>query len=349
MESSADFGGGGAAQVLSTGQSVKLANSLPAINVNIQGEFTPTVAIDVDQELKGFLEGTSTQKDTVCLGFINLTGTNPLPRAANGTDGFTFNPVGGTAVLQIANAPFAASGGKVFLTRDADNKTLEIDPDSNGQWDAGEDMVAKSIDSTGAQWEFDEDQLVELYGKIYDICLQADKVNEINEQTSAPTATFTLRYTAASAEQTYPPRRLRHIKNNGSNCTLYNIPDGTAGLAQVSVDKLRIKVHNRSTGKTGTLKGSLYGQDGRVLFQNVNLLPDAAVFGPGMTVNLNTGEGNDYDLTKYATEHWVGERAILKLTSNLQREEFEAFGLVRSQSDQSVGNLSHGASGGGCQ
>jgi hypothetical protein len=121
------------------------------------------------------------------------------------------------------------------------------------------------------------------------------------------------------------------------------------GLGTVSLDKMRLKVHNRSTTKTGTLKGSLYGEDGRVLFENVDLLPAAEAFGPGMTLNFNTGEDNEYDLAKLAKEHWVGERAILKLTSNLQEDEFEVFGLVRSQNDQSVGNLSAGATGSGCQ
>jgi hypothetical protein len=261
-----------------------------------------------------------------------------------------FNPVSTSSVgtLQVTAAPFAASGSLVFLSGDGNFKA----DDGDGVWEKGESIIADSIDSTSAKWNLiipttGDSKLEELVKEspMY-ICLKANGTAEINEQAVAPTATFTYKYDSGSTEKTYSPRRLRHIKNNGSNCTFYNVPDGT-GTA--SLDKVRIKIHNRSTTKIGTLRGTLYDEKGKELFTNQNLLPAEDTLGPGKTINLNTGEGDEFDIAKLATSGWTGQRAVLKLTSNLQEEEFEAFAYVRSASGQSVGNLSTGATGSGCK
>jgi hypothetical protein len=251
------------------------------------------------------------------------------------------------ATLQVISGPFVASGGLVFLSADG---TFKAD-DGDGVWETGESIIADAIDSTNAKWELKEtgnNKLAEIVGATngMKICLQANGNVEINEQPVAPTATFSFKYDAGSTAKTYSPRRLRHIKNNGSNCTFYNVPDGTG---TESLDKVRIKIHNRSTTKIGTLRGTLYDEKGEELFTNQNLLPAEDTLGPGKTINLNTGEGNEFDIAKLATSGWTGQRAILKLTSNLQEEEFEAFAYVRSASGQSVGNLSTGATGSGCK
>jgi hypothetical protein len=348
MESSAHYGGPGAPQALASAETLEIAKSLSGVLVDIQAENTPKVAIDVDQALKGFLEGSSTQKNTVCLGTLKLgTETTPVRSKYDGVTPFT-SPLSGSseATFQVTSGPFAASGGLVFLSPDGIFKA----DDGDGVWEPGESIIADAIDSTNAKWELKDgvnSRLEEIKDKgPMKICLQANGNVEINEQPVAPTAAFTFKYSAGSVAKTYSPRRLRHIKNNGSNCILYNVPDGTG---PASLDKIRIKIHNRSTTKTGTLRGSLYDENGNVLFSNQNLLPAEDTLGPGKTINLNTGEDNEFDISKLAIDHWTGQRAVLKLTSNLQEEEFEAFAYVRSASGQSVGNLSTGATGSGCK
>jgi hypothetical protein len=333
---------------------VTLATSLPGLNVTLEPETIPAkVYIDVDQALKGFIEGGSKPNTVASLGTLTIqdaTSGTQIPKKVNGSTPFTFDPVGASATgkLQIQSGIFSASTtgnatGKVFL-----------DGDGDGLYTAETvDILADQVDKTNASWVFNADELQ----KIYDadggmrILVLVDGATEIEDQPSPPTGTFSMKYNS-STEKAYPPRKLRHIKRNGSKCTLYNIPDGTSPNptgGNISLDKVTVRVHNRSNTKTGTLKGTLTDQTGKVLFANVDLLPSADVLGPNMTIRLNTGEGGEYDLTTLATEHWIGQRAKLVLTSNLQEDDLEIFGLVRSQNDESMGNLSTGATGNGCQ
>jgi hypothetical protein len=70
MESSAHYGGPGTPQTLASAETLEIAKSLSGVLVDIQAENTPKVAIDVDQALKGFLEGTSTPKKYGLSGYI---------------------------------------------------------------------------------------------------------------------------------------------------------------------------------------------------------------------------------------------------------------------------------------
>jgi hypothetical protein len=353
VESSAHYGGPVAPQTLASPETIEIAKMQTGIDVVIEAETTPKMFIDVDQGLKGFLEGSSTQKDTACLGTLSYKARDGNIYDTNGYSSFDVDTSDATtATFTVVSAPLAASSGAVFL----DPEGILVPYSNSGNlsgWDSSESIIAKTITSSGAVWELTGPMLSEIKDASNTpdkmrICLKADGKTEINEQTVAPTGTFVLSYKGGSAKP-YSPRRLRHLKNNGSNCTLYNVPDGTTTPSSPSLDKIRIKIHNRSTTKVGTLRGTLIDQNGNVLFNNQNLLPAEDTLGPGKTINLNTGEGDGFDIAKLATRNWTGERAILKLTSNLQEEEFEAFAYVRSASGQSVGNLSTGATGSGCK
>jgi hypothetical protein len=333
---------------------ITLANSLPGLSTDfLTPETVPSkVYIDVDQALKGFVEGGSTPTQVVSLGTLKISdaSSNPLPRDVDGSTQFTFDPTGtgvtASGKLQIQSGIFSASmtgnaTGKVFLD------------DGDGIYSETADILADQVDKTNASWNFDATDLKKIYdvGGGMKILVLVDGVAEIEEQPVAPTGTFSMKYNS-DTERTYPPRKLRHIKRNGSKCTLYNIPDGRVPNpdgGNISLDKVTVRIHNRSNTKTGTLRGTLIDQTGKVLFTNQDLLPSADALGPNMTIRLNTGEGGEYDLTTLASGHWIGQRARLVLTSNLQDDDLEVFGLVRSQQDESMGNLSTGATGNSCQ
>jgi hypothetical protein len=167
----------------------------------------------------------------------------------------------------------------------------------------------------------------------------ADGTTSIATLSDPPTAILDMTYTSGGTKKTYKGK-LRHIKDNGTKCTLYNIPDGTAGRG--SLDGVSVRFTNKSTTRTGTIFGDLIDEKGVSIYGARKTL---ATVEPSATVRLNSGEGGDLDLT-FGQYNWAGQRAKLVITSDLQ--DVEIFGLVRNVQGGPSMNVSTGATGNGC-
>jgi hypothetical protein len=122
---------------------------------------------------------------------------------------------------------------------------------------------------------------------------------------------------------------------------LFNIPDATQGGG--SIDGVSVRVTNK-TANAGQLFASLYRQDGTAIYKSKLI----GAVEPKSTVRFNTGEGDEFDLTKVegGPYRWPGERAVLRLSTDLQ--DVEMFGLVRNITGGPSMNVSTGATGNGC-
>jgi hypothetical protein len=122
---------------------------------------------------------------------------------------------------------------------------------------------------------------------------------------------------------------------------LFNIPDATQGGG--SIDGVSVRVTNK-TANAGQLFASLYRQDGTAIYKSKLI---GAVESKS-TVRFNTGEGDEFDLTlvEGGPYRWPGERAVLRLSTDLQ--DVEMFGLVRNITGGPSMNVSTGATGNGC-
>jgi hypothetical protein len=224
-----------------------------------------------------------------------------------------------------------------------------LDKDDKCQFDATTDIAATKVTETTAEWTvLTTDHLTKISDKMY-VCVVADGIKAINEQPRAPLATFSM---GSGTQLTpYTPARLRHIKESGTRCTLFNIPDGSEKQSTISTDVVSIRITNNGS-TPGKLYATLRNQKGEQLYT-----PDKRVLlgeiAPYQTIRYYTGQetGTDYsvdrDLAAFGNvRHWVGERATLIIGSDL--DDISIFGLVRNRHGGPNMNISTGATGNGC-
>ncbi len=203
----------------------------------------------------------------------------------------------------------------------------------------------KLDDNITAKWTItDTTQLAALCTTTRDIMLNVDGVTEINENRKVkPTGTLTVEF--AGGKIINSSTKLRHLKKNGSVCTLYNIPNSAA------LDRLNIRITNDST-VSGFVKGTLRGEDGIDIFKGAILIPADGLV-PNQTVHLDTAAIIAAAVAAGKTE-WPG-RAVLTVESNIPEGYMEAYGLLRAATqplptftDSPLMNMSVGTTGDGC-
>jgi hypothetical protein len=310
---------------------LEIARSSSGVKTQVGPNTDPqTIAVDVTQDYKKFLKG-ATSTTTVNLGYIFLgADTSNRPRRQNGSSEFNFlAETKKSATFTITNGIFSASKGTnaVFLDLDGDEVF------------GNKDIAAVISNDTTAVWTLNNEQLDNIADYRRDIIVVVDGTTTIVTQDEAPMGTLEFRIDPGKSPKV-TRGRLRHIKDNGSKCTLYNIPDGTPGRG--SLDGVSVRFTNKSSTRTGNVYGEMFDEKGVSIYGSRKLL---AAIEPNATVRFNTGEGGDLDLT-YGQYNWAGQRARLYITTDLQ--DIEVFGLVRNTQGGPNMNVSTGATGNGC-
>ncbi len=132
---------------------------------------------------------------------------------------------------------------------------------------------------------------------------------------------------------------LRHLKKNGTVCTLYNIPPSDA------LDIINIRITNDSPGVDGFVKGKLRDMDNKVIFTGKTLIEQGGLK-PHQTVRLQMED------LKADGASWEG-RAVLVLESNIPHPLMQVYGLLRAREatgfpETPLMNMSTGATGNSC-
>jgi hypothetical protein len=321
---------------------IPIARTKSGLLVKVEANKDPQqIVVDVAKANKEFMVGTASGVKTISLGDVTVTPQGGVTDY-NGSDAFNLaNPLYSKKLkLTVNNGPFAASraANAVFLDMDGNGSFTTGDPKTIG------DIVANVQSDTLATWEINDDDTVDRFtNKTIKIMMVVDGTLEIKPLPSYPVGA--LEYILEGSKGKITTGKLRVIKDNGTRCALYNIPDGTTG--QGSLDRASIRVTNK-TSVAGFINGELFDETGVSLYGAPKKLADIA---PLQTIRFYTGveEGSDpaNDLGQYAKRRWGGERAKLVITSNVQ--DLEAVATVRNVNGGPQMNVSTGATGSGCE
>jgi len=300
---------------------------------------TGAVYIDVSTGSINFTGSTIISETMVALGAVSITSNDGTIKNDGSQWQFTVDePTPDSATLTIINGNFAASvegtTGAVFLDMDGDG-TLDTETDAI-------DRTADSLTIDTAIWNLDSDDLsaivtqTESSGGV-DMIIMADGTTEINEFSDPPEATLVISYSGSKDTFT---KKLRHIKGNGTKCTLYNVPNPNA------IDEVNIRISNTS-GSAGVLRGSLRDMDGTYLFKNALLLAEGETIASNQTIRFtNTDIDAIVASENGGTSTWTARRAVLTISSDVT--SMEMFALLRSKTGGPLINLSVGGTGNGC-
>lgn len=332
-------------QYADTTQEVTLATSDNGVTISFPPR-TPSGGfpmVDVNNQSLTFTGGDEPEKpNTAVFGIIAFaSGASTSVVDISGTTAWTFGtsdplPISGSLVVDNGNfAASKADPGKVFIdiSTSGSNKRAF---DTSGQ--TYKDLAPSDLTDAKATWTLTAEQVKYLGPSgpntgTTEVVLISDGTNAINTFSDEPTVSLFVKYPTRDYSQT---GAFRHIKSNGTVCTLYNIPNPSA------VDTLSVKITNNSN-KTANLYGTLIGKDGTELFRNKPL--DPATIEPNQTVRIDAA---GLKTAGELTEDWAG-RAVLTVTSDITNNNMSVSGLVRNSQGGPLMNMSVGATGNGCQ
>lgn len=234
--------------------------------------------------------------------------------------------------LTIDNGNFNASGvpssGQVYI--------------DNGSGASLVNPTSFSPDKTTATWDFTKpSDLQSIFSATSrNIVLNVDgKTSIIENRKTPPKATLYVEYSGGVGVNR--TAQLRHLKKNGSVCTLYNIPAPNEGQ-----DKLNIRITNDSATVKGFVKGTLRDANGNEIYKGKFLVPQNGL-AAHQTVHLTMS-----DLTAGGST-WA-QRAVLTVESNIPDGSMQVFGFLRNTGskpgfpESPLMNMSTGATGNGC-
>ena len=247
------------------------------------------------------------------------------------------------AKIVISDGQFAASkvdpGGVKLINADTGGElgaTAEFTEDGTGVTIDITDIVADMSDTDGD------------YVQDTKIMLVVDGATEINVPENKPCASLTIDYNDSNiADVTVPKdgncKSLPKIPQDGTICWVNIIPK-----ADAVNDRLSILITNNGVDE-GELIGTMYSQDGEVLFTS-QVLKDSAgttVLGAGKTMRLTPADlgalmdGADAD----NPGTWSG-RSVLKISTVVS--DIEILALIRDVNSNINSNVSQGAAGASC-
>ena len=319
-----------------SGGEVDAANTLTLVQSGVGTSVSFGTGDDSDVEIdvgQGGAKFTGGKYGTYAasLGTINIQYPGTKMKDYDLTTDWDFAGANGvtSGTLNISNGPFAAStpANSVFIEIDGDNCAFTTG-----------DLPGAVSGGTTASWTLTQAQLVGLLGQgAKKICVTVASTNTaaINQTDEPPKATLVLKYvhntTGISSED-----KLRHIKKNGTICSVYNVTDAT------KLDNSNIRVINRST-QSGTLTASLRDQDNNEVFKNVNL----GTIKPNQTKTWNSQQLAEIAKGQGHSGEWG--RGILTIGSDLIN--MELFALTRNTNpagSKALLNMSGGSTASGC-
>lgn len=336
-----------AGKIIDVPMTIPIATSAEAMTISITGagvDTTGTGYISVEESSQKFTGtavkdnglridyGTITLKASVGTGLLSTKAINTLPKA---TASDIWDPKADfdRGILTIKDGNFNASGpvtdGNVYVEVPA--PTLKIKATTL-------DLVERK-----AEWELKAEDLKNIYGgerTMYLVVLGTIAIDEFRQL--EPVGTFQVKMKSRS-NFIQVSSKLRHLKKNGTVCTLYNIPNPTPNAR----DRAFVRLTNDSTS-TGFVKGRLRNEEGKDIY-SPPYEELATGLGPNQTVVLDVSE-IAFTSTKNYT--WTG-RAVLTVESNIPDGKLQVYGLLRAAeglgpSDSPLMNQSTGATGNGC-
>ncbi len=310
---------------------VVIASSAQAVTADMKAMDPGIVRISVDSGSTAFT-GTSpgpyVSATAVKIGYLDID-TESDVKTDDGETDFALGGTGAEAsasTLDIEEGQFAASladtNGRVFIN-------------------ASSTLDAANVTETTAHWDLTNTNLGTIAAMgdgLTTIRFVADGTAVINTgNENPPTATLVIDFDSTTTEDITVTSELSEIKQDGTICTLYNVPPSTAQ------DTLNVRITNEST-TSDDLICTLVGMDGTMLLDGVNCFQDEL----GASIPIKTME--TLRLTSTTLEAlgatWGG-RAVLTIKSSLPK--LEVFGMLRNKIPGSpLTNLSVGSHGSSC-
>jgi len=340
---------------VSPSRTVAVAESKNAVSVTLLADLDLDDRVSVSSDNTEFAEAEAT--NTAVIGSLLIKDAN-ISNCTYTSATTTVAPVANSGAA--ANVIKDASARNCFNVMAVDDKktTLTI---TDGQFKASVaspgKVILKSSDASGSSeistLATDETTAVfKLTGanmkdlttttlqgsnKGFGIKIVADGKTDINTDIeNPPVAQLYIEYSSTTYKDylatSYPAVELKKIKQDGTRCTIYNVPDPTAA------DIVAVRITNDS-GVDGVVNATLYDGSGAEVFA-AQALNGGNAIKKGATLAV-FGE----DLAKLGT--WKG-RGVLVLTTTLP--SIEVLGLLREAGNDAapLTNLSTGASGSGC-
>jgi len=293
------------------------------------------VFIDGLSDLKTFVNSGRISDTQVSYGHLRLTETaKGLAAAATcppTANNFTCQSTLWSAKENLSTGSLSIEKGNFSASGKPENELVYLDT-------THPILPTGLVNSTEANWALEASDLQDLFTAKGDIILTVDGTTEINRNRQPPRGTFTATFSSGQTISRFAT--LRHLKVNGTVCTLYNIPPNNAS------DIVTIRITNQSPTIDGYVKGKLRDEDNKVIFAGKTLIEQGSLK-PHQTVRLQME-----DLTADGAS-WRG-RAVLTLYSNVPYPELQVFGLLRAREatgfpETPLMNLSRGASGQPCE
>ena len=318
---------------------LSIATSKKAIEASMKPMNPGQIRVSVDSESMAFTgtaPGPYISATTAQIGYIDIDTESGIKTADGETD-FVLGSTGAEAsasTLDIEEGQFAASlstNGRVFIN-------------------ASSAMDAANATETTAHWDLTNtnlDTITATATGLTTIRFTADGETVINTgNENPPSATLVIDFDAETSEDITVTSELTEIKQDGTICTMYNIPSDTAK------DKVNIRITNESS-TSDDLICTLRGEDGAIIgtLDSIPCFPDPASVDPDSSIPINSMETKRLtatDLETLAGEiSWDG-RAVLTIKSSLPK--MEVFAMLRSKIPGSpLTNFSTGAHGQGCE
>lgn len=256
------------------------------------------------------------------------------------------------ATFTVENAPLNATGSTICL---------DLGPLTNGIPDLACDLTndlprttapTVAVDGTSASFKLPTAADVSILANFLqtsalpvNILIGVDCANAVAlKQLDDPArGTLVINYTddrAGGNKNLKYSGTLKHLKRNGTECTLYNIPGPGA------LENANVRVTNKS-GKDSKLWGILVSKDGSKVFGDSQVPVDLGAIKNQETRYFDTKSLNEIAIANGWDKSKNWGRGVLRIISSATK--LEVYGLVRQPTeDAPLQNMSVGASGSGC-
>jgi len=313
---------------------LQIVSSKQAVEASMKIMDPGRVRIMVDSDSKAFSGsydgGPFVNSGTVKIGFLTVE-TRDGVKTADGETTFNLGEEGAKAsasTLDIEEGQFAASmnatdNGKVYV---------------NVPGSPSKDIPSSNVTETTAHWALDDTDVQSIAGETSTIRFDVDGKNVINSGAeNPPYATLVIDFDEETSKDIKAETELYKIKQDGTICTLYNVPPPDA------LDAISIRITNEST-TNDDLVCTLRGMDGVVILDGINCFQDE--FGNSIPIEPMETKRLTAKMLVALGAAWTG-RAVLEIKSSLP--DMQVMGLMRSSVPGSpLVGMSYGAHGKAC-
>jgi len=278
-----------------------------------------SVTIDVKQASKKFVAGAGATVDALIglLGSVTITSAGAIRLSTTSAAESTANLIMSSGSVTVAGALLAgvasvhAYSGTLCANEEVANATLTVSSGSGGS--------TNSITLAGIS-------VTALRGGV-DICVKVDGTKTLNNGliTASLAGVGTTNFTPTFVEGNFV-----NVGINGSRVRVLNIPAAT------NIDQAFIRFYNTSS-QNAVIRGTLYGQDGKVLGTE-----NSTLFDPLKPYSVEVLDSTKLALKVGTESKWTG-KAWLLIQAELDSALFKVQAMVVRPSAGSAVNLSSDA------